>query len=56
MKNSKRKVILLASCLLTASLCMPVPAHAKEIQDNAIGVTDIVILKKYLHGKQTITQ
>ena len=56
MKNSERKVILLASCLLTAILCMPVSAHAQEIQDNAIGVTDVVILKKYLHGKQTITE
>ncbi|MDE6777607.1 MAG: dockerin type I repeat-containing protein, partial [Oscillospiraceae bacterium] len=56
MKNSKRKVILLASCLLTAILCMPVLAHTEEIQDNTIGVTDAVILQKYLHGKQSITQ
>ncbi|MDE6777021.1 MAG: dockerin type I repeat-containing protein, partial [Oscillospiraceae bacterium] len=56
MKNSKHKVILLASCLLAASLCMPVLAHAEEMQDNTIGVTDVVILQKYLHGKQSITQ
>ncbi|MDE6657681.1 MAG: dockerin type I repeat-containing protein, partial [Oscillospiraceae bacterium] len=58
MKNSERKVILLASCLLTANLCMTVPvmSHAEEMQDNVIGVTDVVLLKKYLHGKQSITQ
>ncbi|MDE6004878.1 MAG: dockerin type I repeat-containing protein [Oscillospiraceae bacterium] len=58
MKNYKNKIIGIASCLLTASLFMTVPviAHAEEKQDNAIGVTDVVLLKKYLHGKQSITQ
>ncbi|MDE5738239.1 MAG: dockerin type I repeat-containing protein [Oscillospiraceae bacterium] len=56
MKNYKNKIVAIASCLLIASLCMPVSTHAEEVQDNAIGVTDAVVLQKYLHGKQTITE